>query len=416
MPLATVRFGPWNGLLDLYLKSFVKKGRLGVTWPDGHRTEYGEPSAPVFNVQFRDPDLARRLILSPELAVGEAYVEGVLDLEHDDLHGFFDLMLRNRRANPGWALQLNLLIRQARRRADQANPIYAARQHVAHHYDLDGGLYDLFLDADRQYSCAYFADETMTLDAAQEAKKAYIARKLCLSPGQTVLDIGCGWGGLAITLARDFGAEVVGVTLSTEQKAIADRRVAEAGLSDRVEIRLQDYRKVTGQFDRIVSVGMFEHVGTPHYGEYFDHVRRLLTEDGVALIHFIGRANSPSPQSPWILKYIFPGGHTPAMSEVFPVVEKSGLWCCDMEVWRLHYATTLRHWFDRFTAQREKALAIYDHRFYRMWRYYLAASEMSFRRGWQAVYQVQLTKDQQAVPLTRDYLWASEPDALRRAS
>lgn len=391
-------------MLHQFLQKFIRKGTLTMTFPDGTEQVYGT-GEPRFSVRLTDPATLRALILSPELALGEAYMDGKLKIENDDLHRMFELLLANRRDNPGWVLNTNLAVRQLRRRIDQHNPLGKAQENVAHHYDLSGQLYDLFLDMDRQYSCAYFPEADMTLEAAQEAKKAHIARKLCLEPGQTVLDIGCGWGGMALTLARDFGAKVTGVTLSSEQHDLANRRVAEAGLSDSVDIKLSDYREVQGQFDRIVSVGMFEHVGAPHYKEYFTHVERLLGDNGVALIHTIGTHMPPSSTSPWIAKYIFPGGYIPSMSEVFTPLEKSGLWCTDLEVWRMHYAYTLRHWFDRFTAHRQEAIDIYDERFYRMWRYYLAASEMSFRAGTQAVYQVQLAKKQTDVPLTRDYIY-----------
>jgi cyclopropane-fatty-acyl-phospholipid synthase len=247
----------------------------------------------------------------------------------------------------------------------------------------------------------------MTLEQAQAAKKAHIANKLRLEPGMTVLDIGCGWGGMALTLARDHGARVTGVTLSEEQLRVATARAAEAGLADRVTFRLQDYREVGGRFDRIVSVGMFEHVGVPHYRAYFDTVARLLAPEGVALIHTIGRASPPGATSPWIQKYIFPGGYVPALSEVMPPVERSGLWPTDVEVWRLHYAETLRCWQERFDANRDAVRALYDERFVRMWRFYLVASEMTFRAGRQCVFQVQLAHRQTAVPLTRAYLCAT---------
>ncbi|MDE3239503.1 MAG: class I SAM-dependent methyltransferase, partial [Paracoccaceae bacterium] len=291
-----------------------------------------------------------------------------------------------------------------------------ARRNVAHHYDLSGELYDLFLDEDRQYSCAYFADPSMTLEEAQRAKKAHIANKLLLEPGMTVLDIGCGWGGLGLTLARDYGARVVGVTLSEEQHKVATRRAKEAGLSDRVEFRLCDYRTVTETFDRVVSVGMFEHVGVPHYREYFSAVHDRLAPDGVALIHTIGRVTPPGSTSPWILKYIFPGGYVPALSEMMSAVEKNALWSTDIEVWRMHYAYTLRHWHDRFVAKQDKAKALYDERFCRMWRYYLIASEMSFRHYGQCVFQVQLARRQEAVPLTRTYLYPPEIQMASRAA
>jgi cyclopropane-fatty-acyl-phospholipid synthase len=296
-------------------------------------------------------------------------------------------------------------IRTLLRRFDQWNPAGRAKRNVAHHYDLSGELYDLFLDDDKQYSCAYFARPDMTLEAAQAAKKAHIAGKLMIEPGMRVLDIGCGWGGMGLTLARDYGARVLGVTLSEEQHKIATRRAQEAGLEGQVEFRLTDYRNVDETFDRIVSVGMFEHVGVPHYREYFRNVNDKLSEDGIALIHTIGRTNPPGATSPWITKYIFPGGYIPSMSEVLTAVEKEGLWSTDVEVWRLHYAETLRHWHDRFQANRDRAREIYDERFCRMWRYYLVASELTFRLHHQCVFQFQLAHRQDAVPLTRDYLY-----------
>jgi cyclopropane-fatty-acyl-phospholipid synthase len=278
---------------------------------------------------------------------------------------------------------------------------------VAHHYDLSGALYDLFLDADKQYSCAYFRDPGMTLEEAQAAKKALIAAKLRLEPGMRVLDIGSGWGGLALTLARDHGARVTGVTLSEEQLKVSRARAAAAGLEGQVDFHLRDYRAVTGQFDRIVSVGMFEHVGVPHYATFFATAARLLAPDGVMLLHTIGRNAPPAATSPWITKYIFPGGYVPSLSEVAAPIEASGLWLTDLEVWRLHYAETLRAWQRRFEANIDAVRALYDERFCRMWRFYLVASEMSFRAGRQCVFQLQLAHRQDAVPLTRAYLSAA---------
>ena len=316
------------------------------------------------------------------------------------------LMLRNRSAGySAPVIAANHWVRRLVRRVQQYNPIGRAQSNVAHHYDLSGQLYDLFLDEDRQYSCAYFKTPQDTLEQAQAQKKAHIAAKLLLEPDMRVLDIGCGWGGMALTLARDHGVRVVGVTLSREQHKLATERARAEGLSDRVDFRLTDYREVTERFDRIVSVGMFEHVGVPHYPEYFSHVRDKLTEDGVALIHTIGRRTPPSTTSPWLLKYIFPGGYAPALSETMAAVERAGLWACDIEVWRLHYAETLRHWYDRFMARIDAAEALYDARFCRMWRYYLIASELSFRLNQQMVFQLQLSRRQEAVPLTRDYLY-----------
>jgi cyclopropane-fatty-acyl-phospholipid synthase len=349
-----------------------------------------------------------RLVRSPELALGECYMDGTLVPEGPDgLHRLLDVLLVNSTDRvPAWYAAM-LAARMALRRLAQFNPAPRAKRNVAHHYDLSGELYDLFLDSDKQYSCAYFRDANMSLEQAQAAKKALIAAKLRIEPGMRVLDIGSGWGGLGLTLARDHGARVVGVTLSEEQLKVARARAEDAGLSDRVEFRLQDYRAVTGQFDRIVSVGMFEHVGVPHYAAFFGAAARLLAPDGVMLLHTIGRNAPPAATSPWITKYIFPGGYVPALSEVAPHVERAGLWLTDLEVWRLHYAQTLKEWQRRFEANIERVRKLYDDRFCRMWRFYLVASEMTFRAGRQCVFHFQLAHRRDAVPLTRGYLAAA---------
>jgi len=396
----------WDRLLHRLLRRFVRKGRLALTLPDGTTRSYGGPDGPQVRASLHDPALPGRLVRMPDMALGEAYTDGSLTIEDDDLPGLLALLMQNvdRGGADGWRFPLARMQRGLHR-LQQVTPAHRARQNVAHHYDLSGALYDLFLDEDRQYSCAYFRRPGDTLDQAQAQKKAHIAAKLRLAPGQRVLDIGCGWGGMAITLARDHGVRVLGVTLSEEQHRIATARAAAAGLSDRIDIRLTDYREVTGTFDRIVSVGMFEHVGLPHYGDYFAQVRDRLHPDGVALIHTIGRAGPPGITSPWITKYIFPGGYVPALSEVMPAIQESGLWTTDVEIWRLHYAETLRHWRARFEANIDHVRALYDDRFCRMWRYYLAASEMTFRHHRQCVFQIQLAHRQEAVPLTRDYLY-----------
>jgi len=396
----------WERLLDQMLNSLIREGRLRVTLPDGSTRSYGAGGDEIA-IHLRDPALPRRIVLGPEMGVGEGYMDGTLTIEGDDLHGFLGLILHNRgKGASGLPIAFNHALRRGLRKIQQYNPVGKAQRNVAHHYDLSGALYDLFLDEDRQYSCAYFRSPDDTLEQAQAQKKAHIADKLLIEPGMRVLDIGCGWGGMGLTLARDYGAEVLGVTLSEEQHKIAQARAEAAGLADKVDFRLTDYREVTGQFDRIVSVGMFEHVGAPHYPEYFGHVRDKLAEDGVALIHTIGRMDPPGTTSPWILKYIFPGGYVPAMSEVLGAIEKEPLWVTDVEVWRLHYAETLRHWFDRFVAREDEARALYDDRFCRMWRFYLVASEMTFRANNQTVFQFQLARRQDAVPLTRDYLYS----------
>ncbi|MBK45616.1 MAG: SAM-dependent methyltransferase [Roseovarius sp.] len=407
----------WTSAFDRMLRHLFREGRLHVTFPDGARRSYGPGGGPEIAVALRDPSLPRRIVLSPDLGVGEGYMDGTLTIGDDDLYGFLSLAIANiaRQGQPAFRRPLEAL-RWLKRRWDQFNPVPRARANVAHHYDLSGELYDLFLDADRNYSCAYFARPDMTLEEAQEAKKRHIAKKLLIEPGMTVLDIGSGWGGLGLTLARDFGAEVTGVTLSREQHAMANTRAREAGLSDKVRFELMDYRDVTGTFDRIVSVGMFEHVGVPHYDTYFATVERLLKPDGIALIHFIGRAGPPGATSPWITKYIFPGGYCPAMSEAVAAIERHRLVTTDVEVWRLHYAETLREWRRRFEANIERARALYDDRFCRMWRYYLIASELTFRLSDQVVFQFQMSPKQDAVPLTRDYLYRDEADALHRAA
>lgn len=406
----------WTRLLDGALSRLIETGTLHVRLPNNRLLSFGDGREPVISVALSDWTALRRLVLNPDLAVGEMYMEGRLTVEDDDLRGLLTLAIVNMARQPRqiWFQRIATLFRSARRRVSQFNPVGKARENVAHHYDLSGELYSLFLDADQQYSCAYFRDPSDTLEQAQSNKKHHIARKLLIEPGMKVLDIGCGWGGLALTLARDYGARVVGVTLSKEQHSVAVARVREAGLEDKIDIRLQDYRHVDEQFDRIVSVGMFEHVGVPHYDEYFSHVRDKLKEDGIALIHTIGRTTPPGMTNPWVLKYIFPGGYCPAMSETMQAVEHQNLVVTDVEVWRLHYAETLKHWYDRFMANIDRVRALYDDRFCRMWRYYLIASELTFRLNGQVVFQFQLSRDQQAVPLTRDYLYSDELSAHMR--
>ena len=413
----------WETLFDRMVGTIIRHGTLHVTMPDGRQFTAGDGTGDPVAIRLTDPDLPRRILRNPDLGVGEAYMDGTLLIEDDDLRGFLALAMTNLGQSDGidrlpglWWQRPAGLVRRAGRRWHQWNPAPRARANVAHHYDLSAELYDLFLDSDKQYSCAYFADPGMTLEEAQHAKKRHIATKLLIEPGMTVLDIGCGWGGMALTLARDFGARVVGVTLSEEQHKIATSRVREAGLEGRVDIRLTDYRDVTETFDRVVSVGMFEHVGVPHYEEYFAAVSDRLAPDGVALIHTIGRMRPPGITSPWIEKYIFPGGYIPALSEMTAAVENQSLYMTDVEIWRLHYAETLRHWHNRFVANEARARALYDDRFCRMWRYYLLASELTFRHNWQCVFQVQLAHRQDAVPLTRDYLYPPRTEVHRQAA
>jgi cyclopropane-fatty-acyl-phospholipid synthase len=349
--------------------------------------------------------MARAIAVHPRLKLGEAYMDGRLTVEDGDIYDFLDFAGINSEVIDGgsWLDAVNA-VRKLFRRIRQYNPIGTAQRNVAHHYDLSGRLYDIFLDRDRQYSCAYFATLEDSLETAQENKKRHIAAKLLLQPGQSVLDIGSGWGGMGLYLARAGAGRVVGVTLSQEQHKLSTRRAAEAGLAERVQFKLQDYRQETGRYDRIVSVGMFEHVGVNHYREYFRKLRELLADDGVALIHSIGRSDGPGAMNAWVDKYIFPGAYAPALSEVLPVIERSGLIVTDVEILRLHYAETLREWRRRFMAARGEVLKLYDERFIRMWEFYLASCEVSFRRWGFMVWQIQLSRRIDAVPITRDYI------------
>lgn len=402
----------WTNLLDGMLRGILREGSMVLHLPGGRVERYGDGTGPTWVVRIGDPTLPARLVRNPDLALGEGYTEGGLTVDGDDLRGFLLLIARNaERARRVWWRRPVLAAGRAFRGLRQFNRPKEARRRVAHHYDLSSELYALFLDADRQYSCGYFKRPDDSLDLAQAQKKAHLAAKLRLEPGMRVLDIGSGWGGLALTLARDHGARVVGVTLSEEQHRIATERARTAGLADRVEFRLTDYRNVRERFDRVVSVGMFEHVGVPHYRAYFRTVQDRLAENGVALIHTIGRAGPPGTASAWIDRYIFPGGYIPALSEMVSAVEREDLFITDVEVWRLHYAETLRHWHERFAANIDRARAIYDERFCRMWRYYLAASEMSFRANRHVVFQMQISRRLETVPLTRDYLHRDAPEA-----
>lgn len=395
----------WNRLLIGLLERVVKRGDLTVDGLPGGTRRFGDGGPPSVRVRLQDSEAARRLVTYPMLTLGEVYMDGGFVIENDDLRGLMELLLQNRAAgNRNAIIALQETLNNLLRPLLQINRRSKSRSNVAHHYDLNGDLYALFLDPDRQYSCAYFRSPDVPLDQAQIDKKHHIARKLCLQPGMRVLDIGCGWGGMALTLAQDYGAQVTGITLSQEQLSYAQARVQAAGLQDRIELRLQDYRDVTGSFDRVVSVGMFEHVGLPNYDMYFRKVHDVLTPDGIALIHTIGCWGRPGATNPWVTKYIFPGGHLPSLSELSPPFQRSGLVVSDIEVLRLHYALTLRHWYDRFMENIDKARALYDERFCRMWRFYLIGSEMSFRVYENAVFQLQFGRHNDSVPLTRDYM------------
>jgi cyclopropane-fatty-acyl-phospholipid synthase len=392
-------------LLARLFERIITKGRLRVVDARGAFHEFAGAPGPRVAIRLEDPDLHRQLILRPRLYLPEAFVDGTLTIEEGSLYDLIDLLELNLEAMPDGRLKRLLdgspgLLR----RLHQFNPMSRARRNAAHHYDLSDQLYELFLDRDRQYSCAYFRDDGDDLDAAQLAKKRHIAAKLLIRPGHKVLDIGSGWGGLALFLAEECGADVTGLTLSAEQHKVAMRRAAAAGLADRVRFLRRDYREETGRYDRIVSVGMFEHVGINHYRAFFAKVKSLLAEDGVALLHSIGRMDGPGSTSPWIRKYIFPGGYVPALSEVVPVVERLRLWITDIEILRLHYARTLRAWRRRFEQNRARIREIYDERFCRLWEMYLVGSELAFRSGGHMVFQMQLAKTVDAVPLVRDYI------------
>ena len=353
----------------------------------------------------------RRILLNPELALGEIYMDGTFVVENGSIADALAILLDQPEILPRWA-KLQWWLRYLVRHAQQFNPRRRSRNNVARHYDLDGRLYSLFLDADKQYSCAYFETPDATLDDAQLAKKRHLAAKLLIERGDRVLDIGSGWGGLGLYLAEMTGANVTGVTLSTEQLQVSNARAAEKNLARSAKFLLEDYRDIPGPFDRIVSVGMFEHVGVDFYETYFRRCAELLTDDGVMVLHSIGRSDGPDVTNPWIAKYIFPGGYIPALSEVMPAIERAGLLVCDIEILRLHYAETLKAWRERFMARREEAVRLYDERFARMWEFYLASSEMSFRKQNLMNFQIQLTKRQGVVPMTRDYI-AHEEARLR---
>ena len=393
-------------LLARFLSATVRSGSLVLIDANDVTWRFGDGDGPRAVIRLHDKRLHRRLLLNPRLVLGEAFMDGTLTIEEGTLHDLLHIGTINLANIDGhWLQRAGRTAAMAARRLLSHNPIGRAQRNVAHHYDLSDDLYDLFLDDDRQYSCAYFQAPDESLEAAQARKRHHLAGKLLLDrPNLRVLDIGSGWGGLGIHLARECGAKVTGVTLSAEQQKVSQRRAAEAGLADRVQFHLRDYRRETGTYDRIVSVGMFEHVGAGHYGEFFDKAKHLLADDGVMLLHSIGRMEPPGTTNAWLRKYIFPGGYTPALSETMRAVEKTGLWVTDVEILRLHYANTLRHWQERFAARRDEARALYDERFCRMWEFYLVGCEISFRQLGQMVFQMQLAKRQDAVPLIRDYI------------
>ena len=392
-------------LLSRLLTSIVVDGALSLTDHRGRRHVFGPGGEPRVAIRLNTPSVYRRLALRPTLTLGEAYMDGSLTIEDGTLRDLLEISVRAAQAlerRPAAALRngMGLILRPLR----QANGISRARRNVAHHYDLPFALYELFLDADFQYSCAFFSDGGETIEEAQAKKKRHIAAKLLLEPGMSVLDIGSGWGGLALSLAKEEQVHVRGLTLSEEQLRISRARAAATGLTDRVRFELRDYRAEQRRYDRVVSVGMFEHVGVRHYDAFFEKIRDLLQTSGVALVHAIGRMEPPCETNPWIRKYIFPGGYCPSLSEVLAAVERTGLWVTDVEIWRLHYAETIRLWNERFQTRRAEAARLLDERFCRMWEFYLAACEMAFRHGPMMVFQLQLANCHDAVPISRNYM------------
>jgi cyclopropane-fatty-acyl-phospholipid synthase len=387
------------------LKSFIRTGTLKVIDADGKTHIFGGTPGPEVTMRLTDPTLYKTLFFNPELAAGEAYMDGRMSFENSTLRDFLTLFSVNRLSLGSYPLQKLLRsISRGLKRFQQSNPVGKAQKNVAHHYDIGNDFYRLFLDKGLQYSCAYFMNDDNTLEEAQQNKLRLIASKLNLKTGQRVLDIGCGWGDMALYLTRMENVSVLGVTLSKEQCSLANAKANQLGLADRARFELRDYRDVTERFDRIVSVGMFEHVGVHHYGEFFAKVNQLLTDDGIMLLHSIGHMSPPGTASPWLRKYIFPGAYSPALSEVFTAVEQNSLWVTDLEFLRLHYAKTLAHWERRFQTNRALIAQMYDERFCRMWEFYLISAEMMFRTGSQLVFHMQLAKKRDAAPIVRDYV------------
>jgi len=411
-------------LIDQFLTRLIHKGTLTLVHADGSTHSFGaaDPDFPDITLRLHDKRVARDIVLHPRLGLAEAYMDGRISVDGDDIMGLVGLV----RANNPWESGRHLerkgpvrnVIKRVSKRVRQLNFRDASKANVAHHYDLSGALYDLFLDKDRQYSCAYWDghgdDLSAGLDKAQEDKKAHIAAKLALKPGMKVLDIGCGWGGMALYLHEKCGVDVTGITLSEEQLAVARQRAQDAGVADHVRFELMDYRDLQGQFDRIVSVGMFEHVGVPNYREFFRCCHNLLTAQGVMLLHTIGRMGGPGTTDAFTQKYIFPGGYIPALSEILKGSEPNRLMVTDVEPLRLHYALTTRAWYKRVQANRAQIEALYDARFFRMWSLYLAGATAAFEHGGMLIYQIQYARDRRILPITRDYM--PEAEAMLTAS
>jgi cyclopropane-fatty-acyl-phospholipid synthase len=402
-------------MIERLVEKLLRQGRLTLVMPDGKRTSYGPGGGKSLTVRITDRKTLFAIARNPRLGLGEAYMDGRLIIEDGTILDLMQLIVGGNRWEDKGSGRAALNKGKKRWKAlFRCNKAKASRRNVAHHYDIGNELYRLFLDKDLQYSCAYFTDPSNGLEQAQEDKKAHIAAKLFLKPGQRVLDIGCGWGGTALYLNRVADVDVLGVTLSEEQLKVARARAEEAGVSDRVKFELIDYRSVEGRFDRIVSIGMFEHVGAAHYDEFFAKCRELLTDDGVMLLHTIGKFGKASTPDPFTDKYIFPGYHLPSLSQMCAASERARLIASDVETLRLHYAYTLRAWLERTQAAKEKVVAMYDERFFRMWEFYLAGGIVGFESGTMCNYQVQYIRDRKAVPITRDYM--AEAEAKYRAS
>ncbi|GLV24297.1 SAM-dependent methyltransferase [Sphingobium sp. Cam5-1] len=409
-------------LFDRVIKRLVTRGQLTIIYHDGRKVTAGtpDPAFPSLALKFRDARVPFDIIKDPRLGMAEAYIDGRVGIEGGGIMELISLIRANNSWESGKSIsdkgRLKRGFKSIRQTLWRANHRARSKANVAHHYDLSGALYALFLDRDRQYSCAYFPDADneaeISLEQAQEDKKAHIAAKLHLKPGMKVLDIGCGWGGMALYLHRTCGVDVTGITLSEEQLKVARQRAEEAGVADHVRFELIDYRDIEGPFDRIVSVGMFEHVGTAHYRTFFDKCRDLLTPDGVMLIHTIGRVDGPGVTDAFTQKYIFPGGYIPALSEMIQGSEGTRLMVTDVEVLRLHYGLTIRQWYARAMARRADIVALYDERFFRLWTFYLAGAATVFEHGSMVNYQVQYARNRRSLPITRDYMVSAE-DELR---
>jgi cyclopropane-fatty-acyl-phospholipid synthase len=399
-------------LLDKALRRILRRGQLTVTDHQGTTRVYGSPDPELrpVAVRFTDRRVPTEIARDPGLGAAETYMDGRLILEEGDILDLVTLIRRNNRWEDKGAKKDSFLRKggKLKNRIDRLNWQRRSRRNVAHHYDIGNQLYELFLDADMQYSCAYFTDPGNSLEQAQLDKKAHIAAKLALRPGQRVLDIGCGWGGMALYLNRVAGVEVLGITLSEEQLCIARERAEAAGVADKVRFELIDYRDVAGRFDRIVSVGMFEHVGPPQFRTFFAKCRELLTDDGVMLLHTIGRMGKPGTTDRFMQKYIFPGGYVPALSETFAASEQERLIMTDCETLRFHYYYTIRHWYDRVTAQKDEIARRYDERFVRLWLFYLAGAMTMFTESGMVNYQIQYARRRDALPMTRNYMFDEE--------